>query len=120
MEVTGTICYIGAVHNVTDKFRKREFAIIEEPKGRRSWDNYIRLQCEQRDVFLLNDFQVGQKVRIEFEIKGTMYEKDGHKLFPTNLKVLSIEALGVLLPRPSATEEIDPFDDLAHYSDIRP
>ncbi len=112
MEITGKIYRIDEVQSKSERFRKREFVIQREKDGYNgTYSEWIKLQLEQRDVFLINDFKVGDDVRVEFEIRGSKYEKNGEEVFITNLK-----AVGIYSPaqRPQYNPLIDPHDDMAH------
>lgn len=90
--ITGTLYDVAKVNNISDRFRKREFVIAIEERGRdQSWTNYVRLQLENKDVLMIDQFKIGDEIEVTFDIKGSKAEKMGETLFFTNLKAWKIE-----------------------------
>lgn len=90
--ITGTLYDIGRVNNISDRFRKREFVIVVEDQGRdRSWTHYIKLQLENKDVLMIDQFKIGDEIEVTFDIRGSKAEKMGETIFFTNLKAWKIE-----------------------------
>jgi single-strand DNA-binding protein len=90
--IKGTLYDVSKVNNISDRFRKREFVIAIEEKGRdQSWVNYVRLQLENKDVLMIDQFHIGNEIEVTFDIKGSKAEKMGETLFFTNLKAWKIE-----------------------------
>lgn len=105
MNIVGTIYQIGDVENVTDTFRKRNF-IVAEDKGGSPYVEYIQFQLEQRDVFRINSFHVGDEVAVEYEIKGKKWNrKDGTEGNFTYLKAISIDPV-VRVPKPKSDGKV--------------
>jgi single-strand DNA-binding protein len=77
---------------VSDKFRKREFAI--ELKDGSNYTNFAKLQLTQNKCELLDPYNVGDDVKISFDVKGSKYEKNGTTSYFTNLDAWRIEKLG--------------------------
>jgi hypothetical protein len=90
--ITGTLYDVAKVNNISDRFRKREFVIVVEDRGRdRSWTHYIKLQLENKDVLMIDQFKIGDEIEVTFDIRGSKGEKMGETLFFTNLKAWKIE-----------------------------
>ena len=106
MNIIGTIYQIGEVDNVTDNFRRREIIVVankEDNKG--DCLGNIKLQFEQRDVFRVNTFHIGDEVSIDFEIVGKKWiKKDGTEGNFTYLRAISIETV-VRAPKPKAGDK---------------
>jgi single-strand DNA-binding protein len=77
---------------VSEKFRKREFAI--EIKDGSNYTNYAKLQLTQTKCELLDAHNVGDDVKVSFDVKGSKYEKNGTTSYFTNLDAWRIEKLG--------------------------
>lgn len=116
MEIAGKIYRIDEVQSITDRFRKREFILSRERDGYNgTYVEYIKLQLEQRDVFLINDFEIGDNVVVKFEVKGRLYEKNGEEIVVNSLKALDIYSPAQRPEEnPFYNPLTDPNDDLAH------
>lgn len=67
MELTGTIVSIADTQIVSDKFRKREFVILDK-SGK--YDQTIQFEAAQDNVDLLDKVTEGQEVTVSFDIRG--------------------------------------------------
>ena len=67
MEITGKIKQIGETQTFgANGFRKREFVITTDDK----YPQHIPLECVQDKVDLLNNFKVGQFIKVGVNIQG--------------------------------------------------
>lgn len=116
--IKGTLYDVSKVNNISDRFRKREFVIAIEEKGRdQSWVNYVRLQLENKDVLMIDQFHIGNEIEVTFDIKGSKAEKMGETLFFTNLKAWKIELVdGDIEPPSESSSERQPRDRV-NYTD---
>ena len=89
-EATGEIRAIMDTQQVTDSFRKREFA-LEIADGR--YPQTVKFQLVQDKTELLDDFDVGHQVRVHFNLRGREYTRrsDGATDYWTNLECWRIE-----------------------------
>jgi hypothetical protein len=89
-EAAGEIRAIMDTQQVTDSFRKREFA-LEIEDGR--YPQTVKFQLVQDKTELLDDFEVGQQVRVHFNLRGREYTRksDGATDYWTNLECWRIE-----------------------------
>ena len=89
-EAAGEIRAIMDTQQVTDSFRKREFA-LEIEDGR--YPQTVKFQLVQDKTELLDDFDVGQQVRVHFNLRGREYTRrsDGETDYWTNLECWRIE-----------------------------
>ena len=92
---------------VTDSFRKREFA-LEIDDGR--YPQTVKFQVVQDKTALLDDFEVGQQVRIHFNLRGREYTRksDGETDYWTNLECWRIEKVE---GSGQQTDQPPPIDD---------
>jgi len=89
-EATGAIRAIMDTQQVTDSFQKREFA-LEIEDGR--YPQTVKFQLVQDKTQLLDEFEVGQQVRVHFNLRGREYTRksDGATDYWTNLECWRIE-----------------------------
>lgn len=76
-------------------FKTREFAVEKtEDIGGRTITNYVKFQTIQDKTSIIDRVNVGDEIKIYFNIKGTKWEKDGKVNYFTNLDAWRIEQLG--------------------------
>ena len=68
MEITGKLLECLDTVQVSERFRIREF--ILEYADNPEYPEYIKFELAQERCELLDPFQPGQKVRVEFDLKG--------------------------------------------------
>jgi hypothetical protein len=88
MQVNGELHHIGGTNQVTDNFSKREFILITEQNTNRP--QYIKIEFNQAKCNLLDNYQVGDKVSVDFSIKGNLDKNDSTKAY-TKLEAWKIE-----------------------------
>lgn len=76
----------------TETFKTREFVIekTEEINGR-VISNYIKFQSVQDRTAMPDRFNLGDEVKVSFNIKGTKWVKDGRENYITNLDAWRME-----------------------------
>lgn len=76
----------------TETFKVREFAVEKtDDIGGRTVSNYIKFQCVQDKTAIVDRVNIGDEIRVHFNIKGTKWEKDGKVSYFTNLDAWRIE-----------------------------
>ena len=76
-------------------FKTREFAVEKtEDIGGGPITNYVKFQTVQDKTSIIDRINVGDEIKIYFNIKGTKWEKDGKVNYFTNLDAWRIEPLG--------------------------
>jgi len=92
-ELTGKLIAKYDTVNVNDKFKKREFVLetTEEIAGN-SYVNFAKMQVVQNKCEILDRYNLGDMVKITFNIKGNRWEKDGKVNYITNLDAWKIES----------------------------
>lgn len=68
MNVTGKLVEIYPTNDVSNKFRKREFAV--EYSDNPQFPQYIKFEFIQDSCEELDKYKVGQDVMIEFDLRG--------------------------------------------------
>jgi len=68
MEVKGKIIEINDTQQISDRFQKREFVIeyAENPQ----YPEFVKFECIQDKVTMLDDYQVDDEVTVFFNLKG--------------------------------------------------
>ena len=78
----------------SETFKTREFVIEKsEDIGGRVITNYVKFQCVQDKTAMPDRFNIGDDVRVQFNIKGTKWVKDGRENYITNLDAWRMEAV---------------------------
>ncbi len=78
----------------TETFKTREFVIEKnEDINGRTITNYIKLQCVQDKTAMPDRFNIGDEVKVLFNLKGTKWMKDGRENYITNLDAWRMESV---------------------------
>lgn len=95
-EITGKLVEKYDVIQRTETFRIREFVIevIDEFSGRQI-SNYIKFQLTQDRTALPDRFNIGDEVKVHFNLRGTKWVKDGKESYFTNLDAWRIEQVKI-------------------------
>lgn len=94
LEITGKLLEKGETIQVKDTFKKREFVLelYEEYNGQPSqYTNYAKMQLVQNKCELLDRFNEGDMMKVNFSIKGNKYERDGKVSYFSNLDAWRLE-----------------------------
>ena len=97
----------------TETFKTREFVVESSEEGNgRTFTNYVKFQCVQDKTTMPDRFNIGDEVKVQFNIKGTRWEKDGKVNYITNLDAWRMESLKLSNnSAPSQSQEVS-------YNDI--
>jgi len=96
MDLKGTIIVVNDTEQVSEKFQKREF-VLEEVYNTRYGEhkNPVKMTATQEKCALLDEFPVGSKVEVSFDIDGRKWtNKDGEDVYFIDLRVWKIESAG--------------------------
>jgi len=94
-EITGKLIEKYDAQQVSDTFKKREFVIqIEEEGNGRTFTNYIKFQLLQAKTDLIDSYNVNDSIKVNFNVKGNRWEKEGKVNYFTNLDAWRIESAG--------------------------
>jgi len=112
--LTGKLIDILDVQNISETFQKREFVVetVENNAGR-DFTEQIKFQLIQDKCGLIDNYKIGDNIKVSFNIRGRRWEKEDKVSYFTNLDAWKIE------PADIAEDEdfIPPFDDKAPYVD---
>jgi len=91
-EVTGKLLAKYDTQTVSDRFKKREFVLeLTEDINGNTYTNYAKMQLVQNKCELLDRYKEGDTVKVNFNIKGNRWERDGKVNYITNLDAWRIE-----------------------------
>jgi len=110
----GKLTDILPIQNVSETFQKREFVVetVENSSGR-DFTEQIKFQLLQDKCGLIENYSIGNNVKVSFNIKGRRWEKDGKVSYFTNLDAWKIEPVD----NQEEDDFIPPFDDKTPYTD---
>jgi hypothetical protein len=91
-EITGKLVAVFDIVQRTETFKTREFVIEKtEDIGGRVITNYAKFQCVQDKTAMPDRFNIGDEVKVQFNIKGTKWVKEGRENYITNLDAWRME-----------------------------
>ena len=91
-EVIGKLVAKYDVIQRTETFKTREFVVEKtDDIGGRMISNYIKFQCVQDRTALPDRFNLGDEVKVSFNLKGTKWSRDGRENYITNLDAWRME-----------------------------
>jgi hypothetical protein len=93
-EIAGKLVAVFDIVQRTETFKTREFVIEKsEDIGGRVITNYVKFQCVQDKTAMPDRFNLGDEVKVQFNIKGTKWVKEGRENYITNLDAWRMETL---------------------------
>lgn len=93
-ELTGKLAAKMEVVQRSETFKTREFVIEKsEDINGRTITNYIKFQCVQDKTSLPDRFNLGDEVKVFFNIKGSRWSRDGREGYITNLDAWKMETV---------------------------
>jgi hypothetical protein len=112
-ELTGKLVAKYDTVQRTETFKTREFAVEKSDDiNGRTILNYVKFQCVQDKTAMIDRVNIGDDIKVYFNIKGSKWEKNGVTNYITNLDAWRIEQ--ILQPgkqsSPIDNEYIEPLD----------
>ncbi len=93
-EITGKLIAKFDVVQRTETFKTREFVVEKsEDINGRLITNYVKFQCVQDKTAMPDKFTIGDEVKVQFNLKGSKWEKDGKTNYITNLDAWRMESV---------------------------
>ena len=108
MELNVKIHSISETQNVTDTFSKREFIVetIEDYK------QHLQLQFIKDKCSILDNYKVGQEVKVSLNLKGRLWtNKEGKEVAFNTLECWKIEKSGETPTQNNASEFAPPAEE---------
>ncbi len=93
-ELTGTLIQKLDTQVISDRFKKREFAIEMKDLNATtgvSYSNFAKFQLTQAKCDNIDGYQLGDEIKVSFNIRGTRYEKNGATNYISNLEAWRIQ-----------------------------
>ncbi|MEO6406108.1 MAG: DUF3127 domain-containing protein [Ferruginibacter sp.] len=118
-ELTGKLIAKFDTVQKTESFKTREFVVEKsEDINGRTITNFAKFQCVQDKTAIVDRVNIGDEIKVYFNIKGTRWEKEGKVNYFTNLDAWRIEQL--LQPSahtsPIDNEYMEPLDTFSSSS----
>lgn len=122
-EITGKLIEKFDTQRISESFQKREFVIeTSDDKGDRTFTEQIKFQLTQDRCSLIDNYNVNDQVKLNFDIKGRRWEKEGRVNYFTNLEAWRIESAGAKNAAPPAFDnnmpEPAPFPEDSGADDL--
>ena len=93
-EITGKLVAKFETVQRTETFKTREFVIEKsEDINGRLITNYVKFQCVQDKTAMPDRFNMGDEVKVQFNLKGSKWEKEGKTNYITNLDAWRMESI---------------------------
>jgi len=115
-KLEGTLKVISETVQVTDKFSKRDFVLVDDSS---MYPQEIAFQLAQDKCPILDGYMEGEKVEVSFNLKGRMWTSpQGEDKYFNTLEAWRIEKVGASAPAPrnkkipSAPVQAEEEDDL--------
>ena len=91
-EIVGKLIVKYDIVQRSETFKTREFVIEKsEDANGRTFTSYIKFQCVQDKTAMVDKFNIGDEVKVQFNIRGTKWVKDGRENYITNLDAWRME-----------------------------
>ncbi len=105
MEITGTLKVKFDTQKVSDRFQKREFVLTTEANT--PYPQHVSFQVTQDKCDILNKFEVGQELKVQFNLRGREWNgPQGTKYFNT-LEAWRIELFGAQVTPPVTETQVN-------------
>ncbi len=93
-ELTGKLIAKFDTVQRTETFKVREFAVEKTDEiGGRTVSNFVKFQSVQDKTAIIDKVNIGDEIKVHFNIKGTKWEKDGKTSYFTNLDAWRVEQI---------------------------
>lgn len=118
-ELTGKLVAKFDTVQRTETFKVREFAVEKtDDIGGRTVSNFVKFQCIQDKTSIVDKVNIGDEIKVHFNIKGTKWEKEGKVSYFTNLDAWRVEQ--ILQPGTEKSsidnEYMEPLDTFSNSS----
>lgn len=121
-ELTGKLVAKYDTMQKTATFKTREFAVEKSDDiGGRIITNYVKFQAVQDKTAIIDKVNIGDEIKVHFNIKGSKWEKEGRVNYITNLDAWKVEQILQTASAGSGksatdTEYMEPLDTFSSSS----
>lgn len=92
LEITGKLVEKFEPQQVSERFRKREFVLeITDEFNGNVITNFAKMQLVQNKCEIIDRYNMGDMLKVNFNIRGNRWERDGKVNYITNLDAWRIE-----------------------------
>ncbi len=114
-ELTGKLLIKFDTTQRTESFKTREFVVEKsEDINGKLITNYIKFQCVQDRTTIIDRVNVGDEIKVHFNIRGSKWEKDGRVSYFNNLDAWRIEQ--ILKPGSNSDSDNEYFEPLDTFT----
>ena len=114
-ELTGKLLIKFDTTQRTESFKTREFVVEKsEDINGKLITNYIKFQCVQDRTNIIDRVNVGDEIKVHFNIRGSKWEKDGRISYFNNLDAWRIEQ--ILKPGKESDSDNEYFEPLDTFT----
>ncbi len=98
-EIQGKLVAVYNTVQRSESFKTREFVIeTSEESGGRIFTSYVKFQCTQDRTSMCDKLNIGDNIKVNFNLRGSKWSKDGRDNYITNLDAWRIENLQAVNP----------------------
>lgn len=117
LEIIGKLAHKYDTQVVSDTFSKREFVLdISEEVNGKAYPNFAKMQVTQARCAVLDSYNLGEEVRISFNIRGNKATtKDNKSVVYTNLDAWKIERVGAQQQAPQQAQYQQPQNNYQQF-----
>jgi hypothetical protein len=118
-ELTGKLLIKFDTTQRTETFKTREFVVEKsEDINGKLITNFIKFQCVQDRTGIVDRVNVGDEIKVHFNIRGSKWEKDGKVSYFNNLDAWRIEQiLQTSKDAAPGNDYLEPLDTFSSSSD---
>lgn len=98
--IAGLLHEVFAENQVSEKFRKREFVL--ELEGQ--FPEHVKFQLVQDKCSLIDAYTVGQRMSVEFNLRGRAFSNAQGRAYFTNLEAWRLQPLAKAEPAKAAEQ----------------
>ncbi len=110
LSIVGSILEISETQQIKETFKKREFVV--EYADNPQYPEFIKFELIQDKCTLLDAYKVGDKVSVQFNLKGRKWtDKEGQIKYFNSLQAWRIEVEGST--QPASAPETAPIESLS-------
>lgn len=93
-ELTGNLLLKYDTVQRTEKFAVREFVVetVKQIKDK-TFREYVKFQATNERTSVVDNINIGDEVKVQFNLRGSKWEKDGKTSYFTNLDAWKIEVM---------------------------
>ncbi|MEO8721203.1 MAG: DUF3127 domain-containing protein [Ginsengibacter sp.] len=118
-ELTGKLMIKFDIIQRSESFKIREFVVEKSDDiNGKLITNFIKFQCVQDRTGIVDRVNIGDEIKVHFNIRGSKWEKDGRVSYFNNLDAWRIEQI-LQTTKDSALDgdHLEPLDNFTSSSD---